>query len=796
MHAKNHYFSMKKSDFTYLTPFTLNFRQKKDEIDFEKVAKSQFITFISIFMCSPILMASLDLILNFTSLHYIVKIVIIIVLSSWFIYVQCAKKQLSRKRKIILEVGMCVLILLWILVQIEAFIPKMIEDESLEMKTRFNPERMNGYSWALVFFGMMFQSILSSGFYGNCRWWLALFANFIPIIRVVERMMERQEFALNFNLLYLHLLIPLILIIVMSYLKEKSLKLFFISSKRSEENLQSFEVLIEKIIPNQIFILSCLEKKILYKNRKTRELFEDANDEMTLENFKKVEIQEENNVSLTDIYCRLFDLHNSHFESNETNFKSFDGIYQLDREGEKINFNLDIKIGFFKWKNEEAILIFFNDITSKLKAQKLKEINDYKDMLLASLSHDLRTPLNSTLGHLEVLKEKLKAKENLEYLAIAYKSSQILSFMINDILDFSQITFKKLKINKEFTNVLSFMNNNVALDIIRYQANKKNLKFQIILPEKLKNLRIEIDPRRVQQILLNLLENAIKFTFYGEIKLIISKENCTFHDFNHEILVFQVFDSGTGIKKDDLQFLFDFFCKPEQTDSFSRDAFGFGLMISQILAKIMHEEGISVKSQFGKGSEFRFSIPIDECNFNKCNENTCISLEVKDSFPSTNDAEMMISKEKSEPKIIKIKPINQEMTDRKLRAPVLIVDDDIFSTEVLKNYLNCLNIKYESAFNGVEALKIIEEKAASQIYFSMVFLDCNMPILNGFLTAQKINEMIISNVIPPLPIIATTANVTVSDMEDCRKSGMNHFISKPISKQKFNDKIDEILRNK
>ena len=785
---------MKNSEFTYLTPFALNFREKGDESDFENITKSQILTFISIFIFSPIFMAFLDLILNFTSLPYIIKIVIIIFFSSWFIFGHCARSGFLKKKKIILELEVCVLILFWTFVQIEAFIPKIIEIESQEMQIEFKPENMNGYSWALVFFGMMFQSILSSGLYGNCRWWLSLCANFIPIIRVLERMMERPKFYLNFHLLYLFLLFPLILIISMSYLKEKSLKLFFISSKRSEKNLQCFETLIEKIIPNQIFILSCREKKILYSNKRAREFFGEENEKVTLEKLKKVEIQEENKMCLTDTYDRLFDMENSNFDRNVTNFKSLDGIYQSICEGVKIRFNLDIKIGFFQWKNEEAILIFFHDITSKLKEKRLKEINDYKDMLLACLSHDLRTPLNSALGHLEILKEKLKTKENLELLSIAYKSSQILSFMINDILDFSQTTFKKLRINKECINLINFINNNIVLDVISYQANKKNLTFKIILPEKIKSIRIEIDPRRVQQILLNLLENAVKFTYHGEIKLIISRENCIFHNFNHENLVFKVVDTGIGIKRDDFQYIFDFFCKPEQPDSFSRNVFGFGLMISQILAKLMHEEGISVMSQFGKGSEFWFGIPIEESNFDQCKENSCIDIELKDTFPSET-GEMMISKEKSEQKIIKIKSISQIMIERKLRAKILIVDDDILNIEVLKNYLIFLKIKYDSAFNGVEALKIIKENAENKNYFSMVFLDCNMPILNGFLTAQKINEMINSKVIPPLPIIATTANVTISDMEDCKRSGMNHFMSKPISKEKFREKIDEILEN-
>lgn len=783
---------MKNPDYKFLTPFILSFREKKDEIDFEKVTKSQILTFISIFLFCPIFMAFLDLIFNFTSLDNLTKILIIAFLSLWFIFGHCINKQLLINRKIILEMEVCVLILFWVSIQIEAFLPKMIESEGQEMQFRFNQGRANGFSWTLVFFGMMLQSIISSGFYGNCRWWLALCANFIPIIRVVEKMLEKQEFVLNFHLIYLHLLIPLILIISMSYLKEKSLKLFFISSKRLKESLQSFEILIEKVIPNQIFILSCIERKILYSNRKSRELFGNENDDVTLEKLKMVEIQEESRRNLTDIYGRLFEMQKSYFENDGSSFKSFDGIYYSKHEEGKIRMNFDIKIGFLNWNNEEAILIFFNDITSKLHEKKLKEINNYKDMLLACLSHDLRTPLNSTLGHLEILKEKLQTKENLEYLSIAYKSSQILLFMINDILDFSQITFKKLKINKEILDLVTFINNNQALDIIKYQANKKHLNFQIMISEKVKNSKIEIDPRRVQQILLNLLGNAVKFTYYGGIKLIISIEDCEFHNFDHEILVFKVIDSGAGIKKEDLECIFDFYVKPEEQDNITKDKFGFGLMISQILAKIMHEEGISVKSQFGEGSEFWFSIPIEKCIFNHSKENTSNSSEAKNSFPDTN--EMIIGQENSEPIKIKSKILNQELTERKSRANILIVDDDIMNIEVLKNYLNLLKIKYDFALNGLEALKIIEEKATNENYFSMVFLDCNMPILNGFLTAQKINEMILSKVIPPLPIIATTANVTLGDIEDCKRSGMNHFLSKPISKKQFSEKIYEILR--
>lgn len=130
----------------------------------------------------------------------------------------------------------------------------------------------------------------------------------------------------------------------------------------------------------------------------------------------------------------------------------------------------------------------------------------------------------------------------------------------------------------------------------------------------------------------------------------------------------------------------------------------------------------------------------------------------------------------------------------KPKLKVLLVDDDVMNILIHKKYLEIYNLKYETALNGAEALDKIKKSANNNEHFSLIFLDCNMPILNGFQTAQEIQILIKRKIIPFVPIVALTANVTLHDIELCKKSGMEYFLAKPVSKTKFIDKLNEILK--
>lgn len=130
-----------------------------------------------------------------------------------------------------------------------------------------------------------------------------------------------------------------------------------------------------------------------------------------------------------------------------------------------------------------------------------------------------------------------------------------------------------------------------------------------------------------------------------------------------------------------------------------------------------------------------------------------------------------------------------------MKLYVLFVDDDVFNILIHQKYAEYLGIGYEVAYNGAEALEKIEKSSLSNKYFSLVFLDCNMPILNGFETAKKIKYLINQKIIPYLPIVALTANVTTNDVTHCLECGMEYYLAKPVSKKSFKEKILEAIKN-
>ena len=186
------------------------------------------------------------------------------------------------------------------------------------------------------------------------------------------------------------------------------------------------------------------------------------------------------------------------------------------------------------------------DISAVKLVKKLKELDGYKDKLLATVSHDLRTPLNGLVGILELLSTKIVEKEAKKYLRIATRCSNLLLFMINDILDFSQISNGKLRLIFSRYHVMDLTKE--VINLIKFQCQRKNIPFILDVPKDLMNQMLICDYRRVQQVLLNLLSNSLKFTSHGFIKLKIRKiiEN------GNRFIHFSVEDTGIGIKKEDL----------------------------------------------------------------------------------------------------------------------------------------------------------------------------------------------------------------------------------------------------
>jgi len=285
-----------------------------------------------------------------------------------------------------------------------------------------------------------------------------------------------------------------------------------------------------------------------------------------------------------------------------TGYASINNTIEALKEGADSYFVKPLKI-------DELILEINNRLEKKVAKRieeleqaniNLKELDQLKSMFLASMSHELRTPLNSIIGFTGWLlldMEGVLNEEQKKQLGLVKLSANHLLSLINDILDISKIEAGKVDMSIEL-----FKFSEVVDDIINSTqplVNDKGLRLILNIPE---GLIINSDKRRIKQILMNLVSNAIKFSDQGDIKVDVKSLNNT----NLEVIVS---DSGIGIKKEDIEKLFKPFQQIDMSSTKKHEGTGLGLYLCKKLLNLLHGD-ISVKSQFGKGSEFKFTIPI------------------------------------------------------------------------------------------------------------------------------------------------------------------------------------------
>jgi CheY-like chemotaxis protein len=374
-------------------------------------------------------------------------------------------------------------------------------------------------------------------------------------------------------------------------------------------------------------------------------------------------------------------------------------------------------------------------------------------------------------------------------LKIALNSGKMLLHMINDILDYSQASNGTLSLKNQLFSIKKLLKN--IADLVEFQAKHKGLDFKVTNNLGNKAL-VFCDPLRIQQILLNLLGNAIKFTPIGSITLTVKAI-----DNNPEVLPvlldgynlveFSVRDTGIGIREEDLKKLFKLFGKLDmkENQNMNRTGVGLGLAISQNLAQRLLPTplgGIKVESKYGEGSKFYFRVPlVDEIDISAdLNERSYYEEVVTSSKNSSR---------KSSYERALIKKSIDLMKSRELK--ILIVDDDPINQMVGRGYCDLAKVACELANNGKEALELIEVWARKKIYFDLIFMDCNMPVMNGFDASVEVKRMIRNGLIPDVKIIACTANVEHDDRELCFESGMEIFLTKPLRKLEFLDIINK-----
>lgn len=376
-----------------------------------------------------------------------------------------------------------------------------------------------------------------------------------------------------------------------------------------------------------------------------------------------------------------------------------------------------------------------------LTNQELKEAKQAEELFLASMSHEIRTPMNGIMGMTELLRNTTLDEEQLEYVNTIKDASNNLLTIINDILDLSKIEAGKINIEHipfSLANDLKSLNN-----MVRPKADQKNVSIRIVIDEQIPPLLIG-DPTRLNQILLNLVGNSIKFSEQGEIKVDVSIVE---RIGDKMILEFSIQDTGIGIAEDKLDKIFEHYSQAESSTARKYGGTGLGLSICKKLVELQGGT-IRVSSKLNAGTTFTFILPF-------------VAGEKPDLSKNTLDPEKFALD----------------------NARILLVEDNIINQRLAYLTLSKWGALVDIASNG----KIAIEKLETNVY-DVILMDLNMPEMDGIETTDYIRNSL-DEPLSGIPIIALTASAISPD----EWPGMNDFILKPFRTEELYSKIKIIL---
>jgi len=407
---------------------------------------------------------------------------------------------------------------------------------------------------------------------------------------------------------------------------------------------------------------------------------------------------------------------------------------ELEKQKAKI---LEQNIELDKHRNELESLVEIRTQQLIQAKDKAEEADRLKSSFLANLSHEIRTPLNAIIGFSNLVIDGIDTPEEKENIRqIIYSSSESLLGLINDIIDFSKIEsghidiiLKEVPLKKIMADIQSIF----QLQLKRQQiGTSHNIDFRVIANEQLNDIYLETDEVRIKQILSNLIHNAIKFTLKGSIEV-----GCHVLGDN-EIVEFYVKDTGIGIKKENLQIIFERFRKIEDDKTHLHRGAGIGLAITQQLVSLLGGQ-IRVESEHGIGTTFYFTIPVKK-------------------NPEGNQTQSSNA-------------IAENITDFK-NVKVLVAEDDLANYAYIERLLLRFNINVVHALNGTQAIYLLTKIPD----IKLVLMDIKMPLLDGIQALHQIKERKID-----IPVVAQTAYALSHEVVKLKEEGFDDYIAKPLS---------------
>jgi len=374
---------------------------------------------------------------------------------------------------------------------------------------------------------------------------------------------------------------------------------------------------------------------------------------------------------------------------------------------------------------------------------ELRKTSEAKTAFLSNLSHELRSPLNTIIGFAQLMsRDKYLKQEHHETLHTIMRSGEHLLNLINDVLSLAKIESGKLTLSKRLFNTKELLSSIYNMFRLRAETKATELKFDIS-----ENFPTFVfgDEGKLQQVLINLLSNAIKFTDQGSVSLLA--------DWTNGQAKFTISDTGIGIAEQDIDSMFLPFFQTETASKITGST-GLGLAISRSLVKLMGGD-INVTSSIGKGTTFSFSVEIT---------------------PSPEDENLM-----DERKVLRL-------ADDSHKFNILVVDNNLEHQLLLSQLLKSVNFQVDVADNGKQAFDKWQNNK-----FHLIFMDIRMPELNGVETTNLIRDREKAKNLPPMPIIALSANVFEQTRDTMFSAGCNDFINKPFRESELFNKLAEYL---